>query len=278
MNVTRLIHVPTGRTGYQQIVQEVYQYGQPRTPRGQKTFDAGHVVIVLETPYDSLPVHCGRDLNVKIAAAEAIQLVGGFSDPDFMLNIAPQFANYMEDEGFFHGAYGRRIGTQLRDVVYKLKSDAHSRQAVLTLWDPMLDNYAGKRDYPCTVAIGFGFGPYNRLSMNVTMRSNDVWLGLPYDLFQFSQLHLTVCNAMDVPPGEYTHTAWSMHIYERDVDKVYALHSPSDHCESFPDGFGRPNENISSIVTRAHRLHYHGMNLTDELTESEEWYRDVLYR
>ena len=53
MNVTRLIHVPTGRTGYQQIVQEVYQYGQPRTPRGQKTFDAGHVVIVLETPFDS---------------------------------------------------------------------------------------------------------------------------------------------------------------------------------------------------------------------------------
>lgn len=276
--MTDIIHISSGRTGYEEVVKHVYQYGEPRKPRGLDTFDAGHTVVVLETPYDSLPVGVGRDINVKIAAAEAIQLVGGFTDPEFMFNIAPQFRHYAEDEGFFHGAYGRRIGTQLRDVVHKLKSDQDSRQAVLTLWDPLLDNYAGKRDYPCTVAIGFGIGRRGRLDMNVTMRSNDVWLGLPYDLFQFSQLMLTVCNAMDAPPGTYTHTAWSMHLYARDVEKVLALGSPESAVLDQPQGFGRAGENITTITTRAHRIHYHGASLTDELTESEEWYRDNLYR
>jgi thymidylate synthase len=55
------------------------------------------------------------------------------------------------------------------------------------------------------------------LRMRVSMRSNDVWLGLPYDLFQFSSLHGAVAAALGVEQGTYVHTVGSMHIYERDI-------------------------------------------------------------
>lgn len=277
--MTKIIHVNDGQTGYPEICREVRRHGILRKPRGLETFDAGHTIIVLDSPFNALPMGTGRQLNEKIGYAEAIQLIGGFSDPQFMINIAPQFQRYAEDEGFFHGAYGRRIGTQLRDVVHKLQNDRDTRQAVLTLWDPQLDNWAGKRDYPCTVAIGFALRN-GRLDMNVTMRSNDAWLGLPYDLFQFSQLMLTVAHSLYVDPGTYTHTAWSMHLYAQDAIKVDGLYDPDPSAlDSIqPDGWGKDGEEISRIITRAHRLHYHGLELTDELTHSEEDYRDVLYR
>lgn len=277
--MTKIIHINDGQTGYGEICRTVRRDGDLRRPRDIETWDLGHTIIVLDSPFNAMPLGTGRDLNAKIGYAEAIQLIGGFSDPNFMLNIAPQFANYMEDEGFFHGAYGRRIGTQLRDVVHKLQADKNTRQAVLTLWDPQLDNWAGKRDYPCTVAIGFALRR-RRLDMNVTMRSNDAWLGLPYDLFQFSQLMLTVAHALEVDPGTYTHTAWSLHLYSRDALKVDKLFDPSEEAklQIQPDGWGKDGEDISRIITRAHRLHYHGLSLPDELTLAEEDYRDTLYR
>ena len=58
------------------------------------------------------------------------------------------------------------------------------------------------------------------------MRSNDVWWGLPYDVFQFTQLQLTLARLLDVAPGEYTHMVGSLHAYERDADGIDALVMP----------------------------------------------------
>lgn len=61
----------------------------------------------------------------------------------------------------------------------------------------------------------------NKLDCFVYMRSNDLWLGFPYDVFNFSMLsHLICCRLNDgkadgyVEPGAMHHTAASRHIYE----------------------------------------------------------------
>lgn len=274
--MAQLIYGATGRDVYAEVAHEVRSRGVKRSARGLETRDLEDVVIHLDSPLDALPVGCGRNLNRAIAAAEAMQLVGRFSDPEWMVRISPEFAKFREDSGHFHGAYGHRIDYQLADAVAKLKADPDTRQAVIALWDADLDGTLmlhTKKDYPCTVAIGLS-RTFNKLNVRVTMRSNDVWLGLPYDLFQFTQLQLSACNALELDPGSYTHTAWSMHLYERNLDDVDKLSVPDSTNELLPTGFGSPGDDIEDIMSRAYMIHNHPGGMTGRLTESERWYDD----
>jgi thymidylate synthase len=243
---------------------------------------------------------CGRKLSPRIAAAEALQLVGGFSDPAWLCRIAPQFKRFREDFNvdispspdrpsrlepvpWFHGAYGNRITRwpQLETVVRRLRESPSTRQAVVTLWDPALDAVSDDHlDYPCTVALNFRRTGKHRqkLSLQVLMRSNDCWLGLPYDINMFTQLQLTLCNVLALEPGTYTHTAWSAHLYHANLDASYDVTDNAvtrtvrlDHVT----GVGREYDTLAEVRQRAHALALEPEKLTDP-TESEKWYLDVL--
>lgn len=61
-----------------------------------------------------------------------------------------------------------------------------------------------------------------KLNAHVFMRSSDVWLGVPYDVFNFSMLSHLVCGLLNkhrpaadaVSPGRLFLTAASSHLYE----------------------------------------------------------------
>lgn len=240
-------------------------------------------MIVLETPLNALPIGVGRNLNRKIAAVEALQLIGGFCEDEergFIANHAPQLLRYADHipngERRLWGAYGRRIGTQLNYVAEKIQKDVNTRQAVITLWDPSLDNQVFKSDYPCTLALQFRVFK-NRLCMMTTMRSNDAWLGLPYDMFQFTQLQLTLANSLGIEPGPYTHFVGSMHLYITNANAAMELIRSAS--TTLPDvshpstGIGLPNRPIYEAMDRARRI---AAEDPIEFTASEAWYVDVL--
>jgi thymidylate synthase len=229
-----------------------------------------------------LPLGLGRKLSERIAAAESLQLIGAFSDPQWLVELAPRFDRYRELNGAFWGAYGLRIERQVSDMISKLRADSWTRQAVATLWDKRWDNLPEKRDYPCTVALGFTQNPsftQNRLDMHVTMRSNDAWLGLPYDMFQFTQLQHTVCRALDVQVGTYTHTAWSMHLYEADLEASERVQSTPTKYNFDPTGIGEVGvmSSYKEIIYRARTLARDPAKVDWKLTPSEEWYRDAIH-
>lgn len=270
-----VIEIENGRDGYVNIVEHVWDHGKFRHPRGLTTIDAGPTTIVVDDIHNALPIGTGRGVNPKIAAIEAIQLIGGISTPDMVVKASPQFENYRESNGIFYGAYGRRIYQQVKEVIKKLKNDRDSRQAVITLWSPLLDNMSGMKDYPCTVALHFAIYQ-NKLSMNVVMRSNDAWLGTPYDIFQFTQLQWSICHSLGVSPGKYTHTAWSLHLYETNFDAVEEfISSEIDPGNAYqPTGIGVTDDEWRQIEVMSHRIldgKYNGTEIKD-LTESEQWY------
>lgn len=281
-----VIEIESGRSGYVDVVQYVVKHGRRRNARGLPTLDAGPTTIVIHDPRWALPIGCGRNLSVRLAAVEALQLIGGFSDPELTRWAAPRFAEFAESDGHYHGAYGRRIGYQLPAELGKLRRDHDTRQAIITLWDPWLDNLPNRKDYPCTLALRLSLDNDDRLDLNVLMRSNDGWLGTPTDWFQFSQLQLTAARVLDVEPGKYQHTAWSLHIYESDLEKIDSLHRPITGEWTLQDkpvlGVGRPGDSIDTVMRRARFLtQRNGLDslvVSDSpgLTESEEWYRDRL--
>jgi len=266
-----------GQDVYGTVVKDVISFGVPREPRGRKTRDMGFTVIELETPYHAFPYGLRPGLSMKIAVAEAVQLIGGFSNVDLLTKATARFSDFLEPDGHFHGSYGSRVRYQVANVVHKLQSDPASRQAVVTLWDPVLDNLADKKDYPCTVMLHFEISRRDLLCMTVVMRSNDVWLGLPYDLFQFTQLQCTVARALGLEPSRYRHVTMSMHIYDEDVAKALDcdFRTPEfvEYDGMYFTGVGRLGDSFTTMMKRARVLTTNAENV--EETISERQYRRI---
>ena len=219
---TAIISIPDGVNGYVDLVQHVLKYGKEVAPRGMKTREIEDAIIRIDDVYNTLPLGVGRGTVPGIGAVEACQLIAGASTPKLVIAIGPQFANYTEDNGLFHGAYGIRTQSQYAPVVERLKADPDTRQAVVTIWNPELDLLANKRDYPCTILHQFRIRN-NKLNMSVYMRSNDVWLGAAYDFFQFTRVQLAIASILGIEPGTYHHHVGSLHIYEQHYDPAETL-------------------------------------------------------
>lgn len=282
-------HIDDMRNSYADLVHWVVREGKPVAPRGLKTYEVEDAVFRLHRVDDALPVGIGRKPNVAIGAAEALLLCGGIASPGLLVSVAKNFQRFL-DGGDLHGGYGRRVEPQLTRAAERLASDRDSRQAVISIWDPLYDQL-DSRDVPCTLNFNFRIRD-DRLNMSTTMRSNDVWLGACYDVFMFTQLQLTLCNILGVEPGHYTHHAYSLHIYERDLPAVEQLHDYDEEIgleeigEYWPQGFGPDysrfamtiQERTEDAMSRARAVHNRDpefLELNDE-TPSETWYRETL--
>ncbi len=199
-------------------LRKIFAEGADVSPRGMKTIELQHhtVQLNMNTPVVLCPK---RELSYTFLAGEALWILAG---DDRVETIAPynkNIAKFSDDGHRFFGAYGPRIMEQFEYVVQKLIEDRDTRQSVMTIWRP---NPPKTKDVPCTVAIMFS-NRKGRLHCHVFMRSSDAWLGLPYDVFNFSMLAAKVacefnrrCRPEDTLELGFLHlTAASSHLYER---------------------------------------------------------------
>lgn len=100
---------------------------------------------------------------------------------------------------------------QWEHVKSMLRKDPNSRQAVIHI--KTADNKESK-DVNCTVCIQFLLRD-GKLHATVYMRSNDIWMGFPYDVFAFTAMQCKMAMELGVGIGTYTHIAGSLHLYER---------------------------------------------------------------
>lgn len=200
-------------------------------PRGKRTVELPQRTVRVDLRYPVLTIP-GRKLAYKFMAAEAYWILTG---DDTVAGIEPwnsRIAQFSDNGETFFGAYGPRIREQLDYVTAKLKEDADTRQAGFTLWRP---NPPVTKDYPCTVAI-WALIREGYLNLHVFMRSSDAWLGLPYDVFNFSMLGHLLCARLNqgadfgpmARPGTLYLTAASSHLYEEHWKEAAALLTDPD--------------------------------------------------
>lgn len=269
------------RSGYRTILDWVLREGDEVSPRGLATREVLGAQIRLIDPTDALPIGTGRKLNTILAAVEALQLIGGVSTPELLIRVAPntaEFASWRSDgqHRYFHGAYGPRVIMAMVRVLAQLRSDRDSRQAVVNIWEWRHDLLAEQPDVPCTLTLQF-MVRRERLLMITTMRSNDVWWGVPYDLFQFTQLQLTLAAVLGIEAGEYVHQAGSLHIYERNLEESDAVVSVGGEPDSDrPEGIGPAHGAWALRTTQARTLLQHPETALDD--DDLRWYRTRLLK
>lgn len=116
------------------------------------------------------------------------------------------------------GAYGPRLvgDGQIEHVIDMLTRKPTTRQAVLQLFDAN-DLRTGQRDVPCTCTIQLLIRE-DKLEMVTYMRSNDVYRGLPHDVFCFTLLQEWLARRLGVDVGAYKHAVGSLHLYDDDAE------------------------------------------------------------
>lgn len=213
---------------YLRLISIVMRMGEPVSPRGKPTIEMPaptDCTINARFPLIDPP---GRKLSHGFAFAEALWILEGRNDVEPLAKYAPSMREFSNDGVTLDGAYGPRIKEQIEYVVRTLHENPDTRQAGLTIWTP---NPRKSKDIPCTVSLWF-YIRGGKLKTVAFMRSSDLWLGLPYDLFSFSCVAHSVCGrynhrlpvtADPIYPGQTCIIAGSSHIYSTDIEKVTSM-------------------------------------------------------
>lgn len=240
-------------------LEEVRDNGVKSSPRAQATRELTWMQLFVHDPM-TFPIEThGRVFKDVIGVLEGLSLVGEFNVPETFTDRVNKFGHFM-DGGVLWGAYGQRAHGTMAGVVALLSRDPASRQAVVTFFDSDRDLDRDKKDIPCTISAQFLLRD-GSLDLGISMRSNDLWLGTPYDFAQFSILQASVAQALNVKVGHYVHRVGSLHLYERDVPKTAAIAWSGAPSMPFPlwnpaviDSYAGRLDRVMAIQRRARRL------------------------
>ena len=240
-----------------------------------------HVAITIKEPRQRWVVSREPAVNPAFAIAEAVWMLTGRNDARFLnyFNRAlPKFAGH---GSCYHGAYGFRLRRhfgdpqngrldQLERVYHALRNVPDSRQAIMQIWDcrvdlPDLDGSPADEDIPCNVLAMLKVRD-GALHWTQVMRSNDLFLGLPYNIVQFTMLQEVLAGWLGVRVGPYNVVIDSLHVYvdrwttvaasapQRSVDNPDAICLDRDESEAAFGELTRLAEAIADESTSGREL------------------------
>ena len=187
-------------------------------------FEIINANLCLTDPTRNTMCNCHRKMPIRYAIAEFIWYI---STNTTWKAIYPysKFWKEISDDGInINSNYGhcirKKFGFDQWEHCKKLLlKNKNSRQAIIHIKEARNLIKHPTKDLNCTICLQFLIRN-NKLDMITTMRSNDLWLGLPYDLFSFTCLQMLMAMELNVDVGKYYHNAGSLHLYKRDYDKL----------------------------------------------------------
>ena len=136
--------------------------------------------------------------------------VYGYSWRHFGGNYNPNNAdNTHSNEGGFD---------QISYIINLLKTDPFSRRIILNGWNPcVLDKVVLP---PCHMMCQFYVSNKMELSCKLYLRSNDLFLGAPFNIASYSLLTHMLAHMCNLKIGKLIYTIGDAHIYKNHIDQV----------------------------------------------------------
>ncbi len=190
------------------------------------TIELLHVCLQINNPRDRWVFSRQPSINPAFAIVEVFWILRGRNDAKFLNHWNPGLPKFAGKSTRYHGAYGYRMRKQfefdqLQRAYNVLRNNIDSRQVVLQIWDPRIDmpdsiGQPASPDIPCNVNSMLKVRE-GRLEWLQVMRSNDVFLGMPYNIIQFTTLQEIISGWLGIEMGSYNHISDSLHCYENDL-------------------------------------------------------------
>ena len=152
------------------------------------------------------------------------------SDSQAWLGLKKEFEQQIRSDAAFaerHGKLGPVYGRQWRsfggvdqmaEVVASIRDKPASRRHIVSAWNvPQIGNMALP---PCHMFFQFYVGD-GRLSCLLYIRSNDLFLGAPFNIAQYALLTHLVAQQTRLRPGELVYTIGDAHAYLNHLDQIH---------------------------------------------------------
>ena len=211
-------------------ISELAKNGITDTSRdGDVVGEVLNAVTTIEDPTRCILKHPIRKLPMRYCIGELLWYLSGNPRLSAIQLYTGAWDRMSDDGETVNSNYGHRIQNavdevdgklfdQMKMVEHLLNIEPNSRQAVIHIKQARDVLVNPTKDLNCTVCLQF-FIREDKLYMTTYMRSNDLWMGFPNDVFQFTCMQIYLAMRLNVGLGSYTHVAGSLHMYERDYKK-----------------------------------------------------------
>lgn len=248
------VAIPTTRGPCREVIGASFELTQPRA-RLSRTLSRGRV-------FSALGELCWY-LSGSNSTEQIVPYVKAYQDED--------------EDGVIWGGYGPRLSSfdgrdQVRYVIDQLTQKPNSRQAVIQLFDHE-DVGRGHKDIPCTCTLQY-FLRDERLSAITYMRSNDVHLGVPHDIFCFTMLQELFARTLGTELGSYHHVVGSLHVYERHSGKIKDFLAEGLQATDWPMPpmpEADPWSQVAHLLSVEHELRTHPGETSPEFSDVSYW-------
>lgn len=116
---------------------------------------------------------------------------------------------------------------QLMDLIEGIKKDPHGRRHILSAWNP--GELSDMALPPCHIMAQFNV-TNGKLNCLMYQRSNDFFLGCPFNIASYSLLTHMIAQVCGLGVGEFIHANGDTHIYVNHLDQVQEQLSRTPHA------------------------------------------------
>ena len=218
-------------------------------------------------------------INPSFALAEVIWILNGSQEAKILNHWNPALPKFAGSRKYYHGAYGYRLKeqfgiNQIERAYHALKNNQESRQVVLQLWDAQKDmpDTAGSpvaEDIPCNIVSMLNIRN-GKLEWMQILRSNDLFLGTPYNFVQFTSVQEIIAGWLELEPGKYCHVANSLHCYKKDIKNLLSFDEIA--CEQNNDNLAIPKEESEKLT----REIFNKMKLMADESISKKYFENLI--
>lgn len=255
--LTKMFRCSNVTQAFEKAYAMVDRYGEEVNSRIGKTKHLTDITIAIDNPYQNVCLNPVRNLSLRYLLAEIRWYLSGSNKVADIEKYAKMWSSLSDDGETLNSAYGHRIFhkfgfDQLQYCINKLKANPYDRQAVIHIKEA---SNKPTKDTPCTCLLQFTCEGGN-LNLHTYMRSNDIWLGLPYDAAFFMVLLQIASLRTGIPMGRYYHTVGDLHLYEKHWGKkVYNPHTNMQNIEDIGWDYCLENpETINDMIEGAEPL------------------------
>ena len=222
---------------YNQIIKRILNEGKwdgvprARWDNGEPAF--AKTILNQRMMFDNskdIPILTNKKVAIKSAITEILWIWQKKSNVVQELRDmgSPVWDKFELEDGTIGKAYGWQLGNKKRLVnseeldqvdylMHELKTNPYSRRIKTTLWS--VEDLPFMSLEPCVYETHWQYWD-DKLHLTVNIRSNDMGLGNPFNIFQYSVLHRLISQVVHIPVGTICFNIDNSHVYDRHIDQL----------------------------------------------------------
>ena len=207
---------------YLSIANKILSEGEMRDNRtGIRAISLPHVCITIDLEEDGFPILASKFVGFKTAVKELLWIWQMQSNDvrklqDMNVHI---WDEWMLEDGTIGKAYGYQLAKykQVDNLIKTIKEDPTSRRMITTLWN--IEDLPEMALQPCAFQTLWNINK-GKLNCMLTIRSNDWFLGNPFNVAQYAALVHMIAQVTNYKPGRLTVCINDAHIYENHIPQI----------------------------------------------------------